>query len=208
MTKTCPNCKTDNPDNSTFCQSCGTELKEVNNPVESNTKNGSGIGGFWNKQSRNRKIAIGVGVCCLGLIIIIAIAGMMAPDNNTNTSTNTSTPATNTSTPATNTSTPATTTSTSTAPTKTTISALMGSSVPVGTNVQVSGTVLQSGDGFLIIHDANYNDLYVNLDSSNTKTAYENQQITLIGTTAGPYDYTTVSGADRNIPSIDNAVVQ
>ncbi len=204
MTKICSNCKTDNPDNSKFCQSCGADLKEVNNPVESNTKNVSGIGGFWNKQSRNGKIALGVGVCCLGLIIIIAIGGMMAPDSNTNTSTTT----TNTSTPATTTSTPATTTSTSAAPTQTTISALMGSSVPVGTNVEVSGTVLQSGDGFLIIEDDNYNDLHIDLDSSNTKTAYENQKVTVIGTTAGPYDYTTVTGADRNIPGIENGIIQ
>jgi hypothetical protein len=84
----------------------------------------------------------------------------------------------------------------------------MGTSIPDGTNVMVSGTVLQSGDGFLIIHDDNYNDLYVNLDSSNTKTAYENQVVTVVGTTEGPFDYTTVTGADRNIPSIGNAIIQ
>jgi hypothetical protein len=205
MTKTCSNCKTDNPDNSAFCQKCGTELKEVKNPIKYTAKSGSGIGGFWNKQSKNGKIALGVGVCCLGLIIIIAIAGMMSPDNNTSTSNN-STSTTNTSTPATtDTSTP---TSTTSSPTKTTISALMGSSVASGTNVEVSGEVLQSGDGFLIIEDGNFNDLYVTLGSSNTKTAYENQNVTVIGTAAGPYDYTTVTGADRNIPSIDNAIVQ
>jgi len=148
---------------------------------------------------------LGVGVCCLGLIIIIAIAGMMSPDNNTSTSNN-STSTTNTSTPATtNTSTPAATTS---SPTKTTISALMGTSIPDGTNVEVSGTVLQSGDGFLIIEDDNDNDLYVDLDDSNTVTAYENQVVTVVGTTEGPYDYTTVDGADRTIPSIGSAIVQ
>lgn len=205
MTKTCSNCKTDNPDNSAFCQKCGTELKEVKDPIKYTAKSGSGIGGFWNKQSKNGKIALGVGVCCLGLIIIIAIAGMMSPDNNTSTSNN-STSTTNTSTPATtNTSTPAATTS---SPTKTTISALMGTSIPDGTNVEVSGTVLQSGDGFLIIEDDNDNDLYVDLDDSNTVTAYENQVVTVVGTTEGPYDYTTVDGADRTIPSIGSAIVQ
>lgn len=135
----------------------------------------------------------------LGLIIIIGIVAMMAPDNNTGTSTSEN------STSTTNTSTPASTTST---PTKTTISALMGTSISDGTNVEVSGTVLQSGDGFIIIEDDNYNDLYVDLDSSNTKTAYENQVVTVVGTTEGPYDYTTVDGADRTIPSIGNAIVQ
>jgi hypothetical protein len=210
MTKTCSNCKTDNPDNSAFCQKCGQTLEDTNNPIKTNSTKGDGISGFWNKQSKNGKIALGVGICCVGLIIIIAIAGMMAPDNNTGTSTSdnsTSTPSTtNTSTPATtDTSTPASTTS---SPTKTTISALMGTSIPDGTNVQVSGTVLQSGDGFLIIYDTNDNDLYVNLDDSNTKTAYENQVVTVVGTTEGPYDYTTVTGADRNIPSIGSAIVQ
>jgi hypothetical protein len=207
MTKTCSNCKTDNPDNSSFCQKCGQTLEDVKNPMKNNTTNGTGIGGFWSKQSKNGKIALGVGVCCLGLIIIIAIAGMMAPDNNTGTSTsNNSTSTTNTSTPATtDTSTPASTTS---SPTKTTINALMGTSIADGTNVEVSGTVLQSGDGFLIIEDDNDNDLYVDLDDSNTKTAYENQAVTVVGTTEGPYDYTTVDGADRTIPSIGSAIVQ
>jgi hypothetical protein len=208
MTKTCSNCKTDNPDNSSFCQKCGQTLEDVNNPSKTNPEKGNTIGGFWNKQSKNGKIALGVGICCLGLLVLLAIGGLMTPDNNTSPSTSdNSSSTTNTSTPAstTDTSTPATSTST---PTKTTISALMGTSIPVGTNVKVSGTVLQSGDGFLIIEDDNYNDLYVNLDSSNTKTAYENQVVTLVGTTEGPYDYTTVSGADRNIPSIGSAVIQ
>ncbi len=205
MTKNCSNCKTDNPDNSSFCQSCGEPLAEANTPIKSSAKNGNGLGGFWNKQSKNGKIALGVGVCCLGLIIIIAIGGMMAPDSNSNTSTSNNNASTANTPTSTDTSTPASTSST---PTKTTITALMGSSIPLGTNVVVSGTVLQSGDGFLIIEDSNYNDVYVELDSSNTKTGYENQAVTIIGTTEGPYDYTTVSGADRNIPGINNAVIQ
>ena len=134
MTKKCSNCKTDNPDNSSFCQTCGDPLAEVNTPIKTDTINGNGLGGFWNKQSKNGKIALGVGVCCLGLIVILAIGGMMAPDSNSNTSTsNNNASTTNASTPA----------STSSTPTKTTITALMGSSIPLGTNVEVSGTVLQ-----------------------------------------------------------------
>ncbi|WP_342593129.1 hypothetical protein [Methanobacterium aggregans] len=48
-----------------------------------------GAGGFWNNQSKGGKIAIGLGVCCIGIILIIAIAGMFAPDATT-TTTNTS----------------------------------------------------------------------------------------------------------------------
>jgi hypothetical protein len=29
MTKTCPNCKTENSDNAGFCQECGIELKGI-----------------------------------------------------------------------------------------------------------------------------------------------------------------------------------
>ena len=64
MTKICSNCKTDNPDNSSFCQKCGQTLEDVNNPIKNNTTNGKGIGGFWSKQSKNGKIALGVGACC------------------------------------------------------------------------------------------------------------------------------------------------
>ncbi len=29
MTKTCPKCKTENPDSSGFCQDCGTDLEGI-----------------------------------------------------------------------------------------------------------------------------------------------------------------------------------
>jgi uncharacterized membrane protein YvbJ len=77
MTKVCPNCKKENLDSAGFCQKCGTELKESTNTVNTNAKSGSGIGDFWNKQSNGGKAAIGIGVCCLGIILIVAISGMM-----------------------------------------------------------------------------------------------------------------------------------
>ena len=46
MTKICPNCKTENPDNSGFCQNCGTELKGTTNAVKSNETSGKGVMGF------------------------------------------------------------------------------------------------------------------------------------------------------------------
>ena len=63
MTKICANCKTDNPDNSSFCQKCGQNLEDIKTPIKTTTVNGNGMGGFWNKRSKNGKIALGVGVC-------------------------------------------------------------------------------------------------------------------------------------------------
>src|SRR5664280_22512 len=92
MTKVCTNCKAENPDNSVFCKECGTELKDVKNSINSKGNSGEGVSGFWNKQSRNGKIAIGIGVCCLGIILIVAIAGIMSPDKTSNTNSSTTTP--------------------------------------------------------------------------------------------------------------------
>ena len=87
MTKVCPNCKTENADSSRFCQDCGEELEEpINVPQENKEKRG-GFGGWWNKQGKGVKAAIGiVGVCVIGLIFIIAIGGMLSPDKNQSTS--------------------------------------------------------------------------------------------------------------------------
>ncbi len=103
MTKLCPNCNTANSDNSGFCQNCGTELTDSKASVKPNHTSGDGIGGFWNKQSKGGKIAIGIGACCLGLIILFAIGSMVSPDKNTST-TPVNTTATTTPVPATTTS--------------------------------------------------------------------------------------------------------
>lgn len=85
MTKICPNCKTENPDNSVFCQNCGTELKGTPNTIKSDIKSGGESKGWWSKQSTGIKAVIGiVGVCFLGLIIFIAIGGILSPDQNLN----------------------------------------------------------------------------------------------------------------------------
>lgn len=92
MAKTCPNCKSNNSDTSEFCKNCGHKLGN------STTRR--------NKQS-NGKLAIGLaGICCIGLILIIAIAGMGSSDKTT-TTTNPPTTSTDTasSTPTTDTTT-------------------------------------------------------------------------------------------------------
>ena len=100
MTKVCPDCKTVNSDSSGFCQNCGAELVE-SVEVSKNTKDHiiippkgkdvktasmdnkskGGVGGWWSRQSSGGKAAVGlVGLCCIGLILIIAIGGMFLPD--------------------------------------------------------------------------------------------------------------------------------
>jgi len=98
VTKECPNCKKENLDSAGFCQSCGTKLEESTTNANTTEESGSGIGGFWNKQSNGGKAAIGIGVCCLGIILIVAISGMMSPDKTT-TTTPTTTPAPTTTAP-------------------------------------------------------------------------------------------------------------
>lgn len=52
--------------------------------VNTDEKSGSRITGFWNKQSKGGKAAIGiVGVVIVGLILIIVISGMSSPLDNT-----------------------------------------------------------------------------------------------------------------------------
>ena len=80
VTEVCPNCKTANPDNSGFCQECGTELKGKTNVVKSNATTGNGLTDYWNKQNNGGKAAIVISVCCVGLILLVAIGAMVTSD--------------------------------------------------------------------------------------------------------------------------------
>ena len=110
MTKTCPNCKIENSDSAGFCQNCGTELKEAKKSVKSDETSGDGVSGFWNKQNNGGKAAIVIGICCVGLILVVAISGMFSPDKNTSTNSNNSAPTTTNTAPTTTTTAPTTTT--------------------------------------------------------------------------------------------------
>jgi len=90
VTKICPKCSSENLDAAGFCQNCGEDINNVVTSTNQTKKSSSGTSDFWNKQSKGGKVAISLGVCCLGIIIIIAIVGMFSPDTTT-TTTNVST---------------------------------------------------------------------------------------------------------------------
>jgi hypothetical protein len=79
MTKICPNCQTENQDSSEFCQNCGNKMEGI----EKSTPPKTGLKGWWDKQSNGIKALSIIGVCCLGLIVIVAIGGMLSPDKTT-----------------------------------------------------------------------------------------------------------------------------
>ncbi len=123
MTKLCAICDTENPENANYCQNCGSKHfyhikkashrvktpsgkkfsnrvkklsdKKVPNRVKTSSSNVNTS--WWSKQSRNNKTAIElIGFLCFGLIIIIAVFGMYAPQISSNTTSNTTTPTTTT----------------------------------------------------------------------------------------------------------------
>jgi len=98
MTKKCPECGNENPDNSSFCKNCGADLKGVSaTPKPAAKPSKGGPTGWWSEQSSLVKALSVIGICCVGLIIVAGIGGLLLPDSNTNTST---TPTTAPTTPA------------------------------------------------------------------------------------------------------------
>lgn len=83
LAKICPNCGKQNKITAKFCEECGTTSSDVTSPpkAKEGSKSSGGVIGFWNKRSTKGKAGIGiVGICCLGLILIVGIAGLMSPD--------------------------------------------------------------------------------------------------------------------------------
>lgn len=182
MTKFCPNCKKGNLDSAEYCENCGEQFKST--PTASSVSNQSG---WWGKQSSGAKAAMVIaGICCIGLILIIGIGGMLSPDKSTSNTTST------------------TSTSTSTTPTEVTISQLYGGSIAKGTTVKVTGTVLQTDGSRLRMENSEGQDILV--EGSNLN-AYEDQSITVIGTFYGPSTYSTAMGSSRTVPTINDAKI-
>lgn len=83
VTKKCPFCGTENPEDSRICKSCKKLLKPINNyskHAKSSKNTISGLIDKWKEQSNVIKGGSIVGVCCLGLILIIGIIALISPD--------------------------------------------------------------------------------------------------------------------------------
>ncbi len=109
LAKICPKCGNENKDTAKFCEDCGTSLNDVGNTAmtEKPKSTSGGIMDWWNKQSSGGKAIMGIaGICCIGLILIVGISGLMAPDKTTsnysspNTTQSTNTTPTSSSTPS------------------------------------------------------------------------------------------------------------
>ncbi|MBF4474266.1 zinc ribbon domain-containing protein [Methanobacterium formicicum] len=285
----CPECGSKNPLNAEFCKECGTKIPKTEISKSTNTKGSKdGINGFfdklklwWNKRNKKEKLVTGVGVCCLGFIII-AIIGAALPqadravlvldgfsgtyedvkiDNTTTeyvitghtepnatvyvnnqpitldadnkfsykasipqgvteqkvsfkvvktgkdnnygeitikreTSPNTQSSSNSQSAQPQQTTTPT--------PTVVTISELNSGSVAEGTLVKVTGTVSQSDGYSLRIRNSDYQDILI---EGTGLSAYEDQTVTVTGTYTGPSTYTTITGAARTVPTIEDGKI-
>ena len=86
-----------------------------------------------------------------------------------------------------------------------TIAKLYSSPPPVGTEIRVTGKVVQSGDGFVRLENNDLKDIWVKVDG--TPSVYEDQKATVEGTYTGPYQYDTAMGSTRTVPGIEGEVV-
>ena len=81
----CPYCGTENPEDGKLCKSCKRILRmPLKSPITSTkTQSKDGIFETWNKQTNNIKALSLVGICCIGLLLIVGISGMLSPDKTT-----------------------------------------------------------------------------------------------------------------------------
>ena len=88
----CHECGTEVKDDAKFCPKCGSNVKEIeqtentiNSSIDVKPKS-NGVLSFlddWHEWSTLKKIGSIIVVCCIGLIIIGAIGGILFPDSNT-----------------------------------------------------------------------------------------------------------------------------
>ena len=167
---------------------------------------------WWKKTSQKEKIVIGtVGFCCLGIILIIGMAGLFSPDNgqksidNTDNTNNTAT----TPEPAQ----PVESESQYKASCKT-ISFKELDKNPdahAGERVKLSGRVIQIMEGYgtdirMDVNDNFGDTVYVTYDG--TTSALEDSYITVYGEVYGKYTYQSQAGWEITLPLIQAKYVE
>lgn len=76
----CPVCGVENPEGATICKSCKKMIKQkapISTPRSENPK--EGILETWNRQSTPLKALSILGVCCMGIILIVGVMAMVTP---------------------------------------------------------------------------------------------------------------------------------
>lgn len=165
-----------------------------------------GIKGTWDKQSSGAKAAIIiVGLCCIGVLLIIAMAGMFSPDKTGNdyTSSNVSTTTEPEPTPA-----PEESESQYKASCKTMSFKELDKNPDghAGERVKFTGRVVQimestgSTDIRMDVNDNFGDTVYVVYDG--TTTAVEDSMITIYGEVVGSYTYESQAGWQITVPMI------
>lgn len=77
MSRECNQCGSDSPPGSRFCMNCGTPL--IKKQVRENTS----AAGWWSSQNNGVKALTLVGACCVGMIVLVGIIGLLSPDAST-----------------------------------------------------------------------------------------------------------------------------
>lgn len=77
----CPNCGTENPDQTTFCMACGTRLSPADEALGHRSVNEATQVMAYRDSIRKRNLGI-VGVCWSGLFFFVVVAAVLAPDSN------------------------------------------------------------------------------------------------------------------------------
>lgn len=77
----CPKCGKENKNKNKFCENCGANLENV-----STNKNNSldKLKSWWGNRTSNEKLISGIGLCCLGIIVIGFIGALVTPDSQAN----------------------------------------------------------------------------------------------------------------------------
>ncbi len=192
--KYCPKCGTGNSVNDKFCSNCGTNLVESTENSSSTKYKSNKLSKFWNNRDKKGKALVGTaGVCCFGVIVLIILAGFGSSDAGISSD------------------------QMRNAANVTAAQLYNGSGELIGKPVEMTGEVIQTGDGQIRIADVNldeygYNqgttqDVLVNGKTTDL-TLYENDIVVVYGIFKGQTSYTTVLGANRNVPEISNAIIK